>query len=169
MVTKCHFIGHVINSKGVKPQLSRISDVVDFNRPNNWAELRKYGGMAAYCRTFIVDFSDRAACLNHLLNQGKQLVWSEVCESSFVYLKKHLQSIDLLIHPNFLKPFNLTIDSSDNAEGFTLCQEVEGELLPVLYGGRPLTQAEKNYCTTDKELLGCYFAVKKCDFYLLGN
>ena len=125
--------------------------------------------MAAYCRTFIVDFSDRAACLNHLLNQGKQLVWSEVCESSFVYLKKHLQSIDLLIHPNFLKPFNLTIDSSDNAEGFTLCQEVEGELLPVLYGGRPLTQAEKNYCTTDKELLGCYFAVKKCDFYLLGN
>ena len=63
----------------------------------------------------------------------------------------------------------MTTYASDNEVGFTLCQEVEGELLPVLYGGTTLTKAEKNYCTTDKELLGCYFAVKKCEFYLLGN
>ena len=53
--------------------------------------------------------------------------------------------------------------------GFTLCQEVEGELLLVLYGGRPLKKAEKNYCMTNKELLGCCFTVKKCEFHLLGN
>ena len=36
-----------------------------------------------------------------------------------------------MIHLNFSKPFILTTDASDNAVGFTLCQEVEGELLPV--------------------------------------
>ena len=40
MVTECNFVGHVVNSNGVKPQQSRISDVVNFNRPNNLAELR---------------------------------------------------------------------------------------------------------------------------------
>ena len=53
--------------------------------------------------------------------------------------------------------------------GFTFCQEVKGELLPVLYGGRTLIKAEKNYRTKDKELLSCYFLVKKCELYLLGN
>ena len=28
---------------------------------------------------------------------------------------------------------------------------------------------ERNYSTTDKELLACYFAVKKYEFYILGN
>ena len=41
-----------------------------------------------------------------------------------------------MIHPNFSKTFVLTTDASDNLVGFTLFQEVEGELLPVLYGGR---------------------------------
>ena len=36
-------------------------------------------------------------------------------------------------------------------------------------GGRVLSKAERNYSTTDKELLACYFAVKKCEFYISGN
>ena len=92
--------------------------------------------MAVYCRKFIVDFLDRGACLYDLLKIGKQFVWAEVCESIFLYLKEQLQSINLLIHPNFSKSLVLTTDASDNLVGFTLCQEVEGELLPVLYGGR---------------------------------
>ena len=40
MVTECNFVGHVVKSNGVKPQQSRISDFVNFNRPNNLAELR---------------------------------------------------------------------------------------------------------------------------------
>ena len=76
---------------------------------------------------------------------------------------------ELLFHPEFGKPFILNTDASNKAIGFSLYQEVNGELRPILYGGRVLTKAEKNYATTDKELLACYFAVKKCEFYLLGN
>jgi len=169
MVPVCNFVGHVIDNKGVRPQPAKISEIVTFNRPNNLAELRTFLGMAAYCRKFIMDFSDRAACLYELLKRGKQFIWSEMCENNFVYLKEQLQNADMLIHPNFSKPFVLTTDASDKALGFTLFQEADGKLLPVIYGGRTLTKAEKNYCTTDKELLGCYFAVKKCEFYLLGN
>ena len=75
-----------------------------------------------------------------------------------------MQRIHLLIHSNFLKPFVLTTDASDNAVAFTLCQEVEDELLPVLHEGRTLKKAEENYCTMEKELPGCYFAVKNVSF-----
>ena len=34
---------------------------------------------------------------------------------------------------------------------------------------RILTKAEGRYCVTDKELLGVYFAVRKCEFYLIGH
>ena len=150
-------------------RVSRLSFLMTMNKPNNLAELRTFLGMAAYCRKFIVNFSDRAACLYDLLKKGKEFVWSEACENNFVYLKEQLKSIDFLIHPNFSKPFILTTEASDKAVGFTLFQEVDGKLLPVLFGGRTLTKAEKNYCTTDKELLGCYVAVKKCEFYLMGH
>ena len=87
VVNECNFVGHVVNSKGVKPQPWRISDVVNFNRPNNSAELRTFWGMTAYCRKFIADFSDRAACSYDLLKKSKQFVWSEVCGNNFVYLR----------------------------------------------------------------------------------
>ena len=32
-----------------------------------------------------------------------------------------------------------------------------------------LSDTEQCYNTTDKELLSIYFAVKNCDFYLVGN
>ena len=48
-------------------------------------------------------------------------------------------------------------------------QEVTGELRPVLFGGRILSGTEQRYSTTDKELLSIDFAVKKCEFYLVGH
>ena len=71
VVTEYLFVGHVVNSKGVKPQQSGISYVANFNRTNNLVELRTFLGMTAYCRKFIVDFSNRAACLYELSKKGK--------------------------------------------------------------------------------------------------
>lgn len=103
------------------------------------------------------------------MKKGQKFLWSEECEKSFEYIKSEMLKAELLVHQRFEKQFVLTTDASNKAIGFSLCQEVEGELRPILYGGRTLSKAEKNYSTTDKELLACYFAVKKCEFYLLGN
>ena len=40
---------------------------------------------------------------------------------------------------------------------------------PILFGGRVLLKAERNYDTTNKELLGCYFLVKSCSVYVIGH
>ena len=47
--------------------------------------------------------------------------------------------------------------------------ERDGKLVPIIFGGRVLTDPEKRYSTADKELLGVYFPVKKCEYYLIGH
>ena len=47
--------------------------------------------------------------------------------------------------------------------------QIHGEdLKPIHFGGRVLNQAERNYDPTNRELLGCYYAVMKCQIYVLG-
>ena len=75
----------------------------------------------------------------------------------------------MLIYPDFTKPFVITTDASKKALGFVLSQETEGILRPVFFGGRSLSDTESRYATTDLELLGVYFSVKKCEYYIVGN
>ena len=126
-------------------------------------------GVAAYFRKFIRHFSDTSACLYNLLKKGFTYNWPENCETSFQLIKEQLQRPTSLHHPDFNKPFLLTTDASDKALGFTLLQEFDGELLPIIFGGRILSEAEKKYCANDKELLAVYFAVKRCEYYLIGH
>ena len=49
-----------------------------------------------------------------------------------------------------------------------LAQMYDNMLKPIMFGGRVLSEAEQRYATVDKELLACYFAIKKCEIYVLG-
>ena len=56
IVTKCNFVGHVVNSNEVKPQTSRISGVANFNRPNSLAELRTFLGWQLIAERLLLTF-----------------------------------------------------------------------------------------------------------------
>ena len=75
----------------------------------------------------------------------------------------------ILVHPDFEKPFIIISDASNNAIGFMLGQIYNDDIRPVLFGGRVLLKAEWNYDTTNKELLACYFSVKSCAVYVIGH
>lgn len=125
--------------------------------------------MAAYYRKFIPKFSEITAELYRLLKRNVDFDWSEAFERNFNLIKEGLRNPALLVHPDFSKPFVLVTDASKFAIGHVMMQEFEGVLRSVLYGGRVLTEAESRYCVTDKELLGVYNAVRKCEFYLIGH
>ena len=64
---------------------------------------------------------------------------------------------------------SLISDASNKAIEHVLFQEISGELRPILFGGRALSETEQECSNTDMKLLGIYFAVKKCKFYLIGH
>ena len=163
------FLGHILNEFGIKPERSKINEIVNITRPKNGDELRCFMGMVGFFRKFVPGFANVADVLFKLLKKGVKFDWSIECEESFIYIKEHLLTGDLLIHPDYSKPFILMTDASNKALGFALTQESDAGLQPVLYGGRSLNDSETRYATTDKELLGIFYAVKKCEFYLADN
>ena len=56
------FAGHVINSKGIRPDPSKFQAIRDFPAPKNIKELRSYMGLANQLSSFIPDLQ-QCTCL----------------------------------------------------------------------------------------------------------
>ena len=124
--------------------------------------------MASFFRKFIPSFSVYGACLFDLLKKGRKFVCSDECRKSFGYIKANRRDPGLLVHPLFDRPFVIQCDASDKAIGFMLAQQYDDQLRPIMFGGRVLTDVEQRYATIDKELMACYFALKRCKIYILS-
>ncbi|CAM8915422.1 unnamed protein product [Rhodiola kirilowii] len=60
-------------------------------------------------------------------------------------------------------------DASDYAVGAVLGQRIERKPVVIYYASRTLDMAQRNYSTTEKELLAVVFALEKFRSYLLGT
>ncbi|MBV8801887.1 MAG: Ty3/Gypsy family RNase HI domain-containing protein, partial [Gammaproteobacteria bacterium] len=75
----------------------------------------------------------------------------------------------VIIAPDWGKPFEIMCDASDTAVGAVLGQKT-GKLFQVIYyASKLLNEAQKNYATTEKELLAVVFACDKFRSYLIGS
>ena len=59
-------------------------------------------------------------------------------------------------------------DASNLAIGAVLGQRVEGKPYVVYYARKTLNEAQRNYTTTEKELLAVVYALDKFCAYLVG-
>ena len=60
-------------------------------------------------------------------------------------------------------------DASDFAVGACLGQRKDKMLLAVYYASQTLDEAQRNYATTEKELLAVVYAFEKFRQYLVGS
>ncbi|KAL6348196.1 hypothetical protein AAG906_003062 [Vitis piasezkii] len=71
--------------------------------------------------------------------------------------------------PNWQLPFELMCDASDFAIGVVLGQREDGKPYVIYYASKTLNEAQRNYTTTEKELLVVVFALDKFRAYLVGS
>ncbi|KAD4385909.1 hypothetical protein E3N88_26078 [Mikania micrantha] len=64
------FLGHVVNSKGIHVDPSKIQAVAKWSQPKTPTEIRSFLGLAGYYRRFIQDFSKIASSLTKLTKKG---------------------------------------------------------------------------------------------------
>ena len=70
--------------------------------------------------------------------------------------------------PNWQLPFEVMCDASDFAIGAVLGQRKYGKPYEIYYASKTLNEAQRNYTTTEKELLAMVFALDKFRAYLVG-
>ena len=169
MQRKVHYIGHVVSEKGVETDPNKVVCVQEWSNPTNVKELRQFLGMASYYRRFIKGFAQKASQLHKLTEKGKRWNWTQECGEAFSKLKQALVSAPILAFPNFEHDFILDTDASADELGAVLSQKfVEGERV-IAYASRTLTKAERQYCTTRREMLALVWGIRQFRPYLYGR
>lgn len=163
------YLGHIISEEGVKPNPEKIQAIKGYPAPKTHKELKQFLGLVGYYRRFIKDFSSITQPFTSLLKKNISFKWEMRQQINFEKLKQLLSSEPILQYPDFNKEFLLTTDASDEGIGAVLSQGVIGNDLPIAYASRTLNKAERNYNTTEKELLAIVWATKHFRPYLYGK
>ncbi|RVW99483.1 Retrovirus-related Pol polyprotein from transposon opus [Vitis vinifera] len=87
----------------------------------------------------------------------------------FDELKKFLTTAPIVRAPNRKLPFEVMCDASDLAMGAVLGQREDGRPYVIYYASKTLNEAQRNYTTTEKELLVVVFTLDKFRAYLVGS
>ena len=71
--------------------------------------------------------------------------------------------------PNWQLPFEVMCDASDLAIGIVIGQREEGKPFVVYYASKTFNEVQRNYTTTEKEILAVVYALDKFHAYLVGS
>ncbi|KAI4292185.1 hypothetical protein PAPHI01_2496, partial [Pancytospora philotis] len=168
-------LGNIVTEGKVMSDPEKVKAIEECERPTTLRELRSFLGLANYCREYIRQFAHIAAPLFELLKGGskdsvKAIAWSDAASQSFEEIKQAIKTQTERAQPDFSREFVVVTDASNRAVGGILAQEDEKGGMRMIYAfSKTLNQAQKNYSTTDKELLAIVLVVQHFRHYLLGR
>src|ERR1700722_3321998 len=165
------FLGHIISSKGIAVDPSKIEVIKNYPIPTNVREVRSLLGLMSYYRKFIPTFAHIAEPLHKLLKKNKVFVWDKECEKAFDKLRDLLINAPILRRPDYTRPFYIVCDASDFGLGAVLEQEdIEtGNRYAVAYWSRSLQPRERKYTVTQREALAAVEAIRQFKHHVYGQ
>lgn len=182
------FLGHIVDENGVSTDNSKVENITKMSSADlmetdgvtpSQKKIRSFLGMINYYQHFVAGYSAIAKPLFDLLKgekrKGKQSKsmqprrklsasdWRPEQEKAFEDLKASLVNSVVLAHPDFDRPFMLSVDASLDGIGAVLSQIQEGEARarPIAFASKSLSQSQKNYPAHRLEFLALKWSV--CD------
>ncbi|MEC9123562.1 MAG: RNase H-like domain-containing protein, partial [Verrucomicrobiota bacterium] len=171
-VSEIDFLGHRVSCEGIRPLPTKVQAITKFPTPSTVKQLEQFIGMMNFYHVFIPKAAEVMKPLYQALSgtpRPKDLEWSAELDQAFVQAKEHLAGATLLHHPIPGAVTALTTDASDTAIGAVLEQRVGNHWQPLAFFSRQLNKAERNYATTDRELLGIHAAIIHFRYFLEGR
>jgi len=163
------YLGHVISENGVLPDKTKTKVTEEFPTPQTVKQLKSFLGLMSYYRRFNPGFSGLASPLHKRLKKDARYERSNEQEHAFRGLKNKLISRPILRYPDYSREFILTTDASNEGVRAVISQGEIGKDLPKAFASRSLHKAEKNYSTTEKEILAIVWGVRYFRPYLYGK
>ncbi|GJZ73095.1 putative reverse transcriptase domain-containing protein [Tanacetum coccineum] len=121
------FLGHVVNSKGIHVDPSKIKAVKNWKPPKTPTEIRSFLGLARYYKRFIANFSNIAKPLTLLTQKNKKFKWGDEQKNAFQTLKDILCDAPILALPEGPNDFVVYCDASNQGFGCVLMQRIKFE------------------------------------------
>ena len=140
-VPRVHFLGYVIDKRGLYPAPEKVDAIVKMKSPENVTELRSFLGLINYYSRFIRNFADIVSPLHRLLHKDVIYKWDVNCENAFCKCKNHLSSNEVLTHYRSDERLKVSCDASPNGVGGVLSHIfANGVERPIAFVSRSLSK-----------------------------
>jgi hypothetical protein len=142
----------------------RVQKLNTYPAPETVKDLRSFLGFANYFRPFVPRFAVHEAQLRQL--PDRNFLYTEADKAAFEHLRSAVSSTSILATFDAALPIQLHVDASGDGLGAVLCQvHPKNNIRVVAYASRLLSQVERRYSNTERELLAIEWAV--CDRFRL--
>ena len=175
--TKCqlgaralNYLGHIISGDGVRTDPKKVEAVAAMPFPKDASGVRSFLGMTGYYANFIKDYALKASTL--FASTAHKYLWSvsSAMRDAFQALKDALLSDPVLRQPDFTRPFVLTTDWSEEAQGAVLGQLDDDDAeYAIQYASHRNSPAEANYAPSHGECAAIIRGITKFRYYLQGH
>ena len=130
--------------------------------------------MLNFYRRFLPNAIEPQSVLQDLIDGNRKrdtrpVIWTLEADQAFERCKQLLVNATTLAHPKADAPVTLHTDASLVAIGGVVSQLVNGDLQPLGFFSKKLSDSERNYDTFDRELLAIYRFIRYFKHFLEGR
>ena len=158
------FFGHVFGRGGMTADPEKTKTIINAPAPTNIAELRSFLGMTQYMARYIPAYATITSPLRELLKKDVTWTWSAAQQAAFEKLKEMLTSSPVMAYFDPVKETSILVDASPVGLGAILVQDNKA----ICYSSRALTDVEKRYSQTDREMLAAVYGIEHFHLYVQG-
>ena len=167
--SKIEYLGQVIDNGEVRKDPSKVKAILEMEEPNDITSLRRFLGMTNQLMKFCPRLAEKTKPLRDLLKANNDWTWGKAQSDAFRDLKTELASDRVLALYSPDRETVVTADASSFGLGAVLMQrQPNGEMRPVAYASRSMTNTECRYAQIEKEALATTWALEHWSDLLVG-
>ena len=159
------YLGYWITWEGIQPIPKKVDAILNIAPPTTRKQLRRFIGLINFYRDMWIHRSDLLSPLTALTSKSIPFKWTDIEQKAFEMIKKVISREVLLTYPDFSKEFHIYTDASKVQLGAVISQDSK----PIAFYSRKLSPAQKNYTTSERELLSIVETLKEFRNILLGH
>ena len=172
----------MLAKKGVKPDTSKVSSLLETKPPECVSLLRGFLGSSVWLSKHVEDCTRLVGPLRSIVNKHPRKVKADISHewvynaeamNAFNAVKVALCAQPLLSFPKFDRPFVLLVDASGGQQGgYGACLaqlDDQGQEQPLAYASCALNKAQKEYPITQGESAAMMWALRRWRQYTQNN
>ena len=156
------YMGHILSTKGLKPDLDKIQAVSQMPKPTCKQDTLSLLGFVNYLAKFLPRLPEIAQPIRELTTKKVVFVWSRQHDKAFEQVKKLVTEHPVLRYYDMNEEVTVQCDASEKGVEAALLQNGQ----PVAFATRTLSQVEQRYAQIEKECLAIVFACSKFTQYI---
>ena len=161
--------GAYIDQQGIRPLEDKLEAITKIDIPKNEKELKSFLGAIQYLSKNMENLSENTDILKKLLKKQNEWIWTDEHTEAFNKLKQDIKKLPGSARYNAESENIIRTDASTKGLEATLWQKKNGELKPIGFASRFLSDTEKKYAINELELLAVVWGLEHFRLHTYGK